>query len=71
LSIWILEVPVIPGVGAAVVAFSVILGISEHLGVGLLLGVVGMGEESVPQVCSGHWYRPEGPHNCFQSVCLY
>jgi hypothetical protein len=29
-------------------------------GVKLPLGVVGLGVEPVPKVCSGHWFRPEG-----------
>jgi hypothetical protein len=32
----------------------VILGVLEHLGVDLPLGVVGLGTEPVPKVCSGH-----------------
>jgi len=39
------------GVGADVVTWV----ISEHLGVGLPLGVVGMSAEPVLQVCSGHF----------------
>lgn len=34
-----------PGVGSDVVVSPMILGLSEHLGVELLLGVVGMGGE--------------------------
>ena len=36
-----------------------ILGVSEHLGVVLLLGIVGMAVEFAPKVCSGHQPRPE------------
>lgn len=42
-----------------------ILGVLEHLGVGLPLGVVGVGAEPVPKVCSGHWFRLEGPEYLF------
>jgi len=37
---WILAVPVALGIVSDIVASSVILGISEHLGVKVLLGVV-------------------------------
>ena len=37
-----------------------ILGMLEHLGVELPLGVVGLAVEFAPKVCSGHWPRPEG-----------
>ena len=37
-----------------------ILGLLEHLGVDLPLGVVGLAVEFVPKVCSGHWPRLEG-----------
>ena len=54
LSLWILGVPVTPGVGADVVASSpVILGVLEHLGDELALGVVALGAEPTPKVCSG------------------
>ena len=46
-------IPVTLGVREDVVASPVILGISECLGVGLPLGVVGVGAEPAPQVCSG------------------
>jgi hypothetical protein len=39
LSSWILGVPVTPGIGADVVASSVILGVSDHLGGELPLGM--------------------------------
>lgn len=39
---------------------TVILGVLEHLGVGLPPGVVGLGAEPVLKVCSGHWFRLEG-----------
>lgn len=45
--------PITSGVGADVVASLVILGVSEHLGVGLSLGVVGMHAQSVHKVYSG------------------
>ena len=58
---WIPGVPVIPSVGAYVVASSpVVLGMLEHLGVELLLGVVGLCTEPAPKVCSGHRFIPEG-----------
>ena len=38
----------------------VVLGMLEHLGVELPLGVVGLAVEFVPKVCSGHQLRPEG-----------
>lgn len=51
----ILRDPATPGVGADVLASSpLILGVLEHLGVGLPLGVLGMGAEPVVKVCSGH-----------------
>lgn len=40
----------------------VILGISEHLGVRLPLGVVGVGAEPIPQVCSGCRFNLEESH---------
>lgn len=40
----------------------VILGISEHLGVGLSLGVVGVGAEPVSQVCSQSKFKLEGTY---------
>ena len=55
-----LGVPVTPGVGADVVASSpMILEALELLGVQLPLGVVGLGAELAPKVCSGYWLRPE------------
>jgi len=57
---WIPGVSVTPGVGEDIVASSpLILGVSEHLGVRLPLGVVGVGVEPAPKVCSGHRFRPE------------
>lgn len=44
--------PVTLGFGAGVVDSPEILGVLEHLGVGLPLGVVGVGAEAAPQVCS-------------------
>jgi hypothetical protein len=38
----------------------VFLGVLEHLGFEIPLGVVGLGAEPEPKVCSGHWLRPEG-----------
>ena len=49
------------GVGADVVAFSPVLGMLEHLGVELPLGVVGLGAELEPKVCTGYRLRLEGP----------
>ena len=37
-----------------------ILGMLEHLEVELPLGVVGLGTELMPKVCSGHQIRTEG-----------
>lgn len=37
-----------------------ILGVVEHLGVVLLLGVVGLSSEPEPKVCSGHCLRLKG-----------
>ena len=39
-----------------------ILGMSESLGVQLLLNVLGLGGEVVPTVCSGHQLRLERIH---------
>ena len=36
------------------------MGMLEHLGVELPLGVVGLGVEFEPKVCSGHWLSLEG-----------
>ena len=58
---WILLVPVTPSVVANVVASSpMILGMLEYLEVELPLGVVGLGTELMPKVCSGHQIRTEG-----------
>jgi hypothetical protein len=55
-----------------VVSSPMILGMLEHLRVKLLLGVVGLGAELVPKVCSGHQLRPEGPttvlSSCFACI---
>jgi hypothetical protein len=37
----------------------VILDVLEHLGVELLLGVMGLAVEFAPKFCSGHWPIPE------------
>ena len=42
----------------------------EHLGVELLLGVVGLAAEFTPKVCSGHRFRPEGTHATGQAGFL-
>lgn len=47
-------VAVMMDVGADVVVSSVILGMSEHLGVRLPLGVIGLGGEIAPWVLSRH-----------------
>jgi hypothetical protein len=39
---------------------SIILGVLEHLGVDILLSVVGLDAEFVPKICSGHQPRQEG-----------
>ena len=39
-----------------------ILGMLEHLGVELLLGVVGLATEFMLKVSLGHWPRLEGTH---------
>lgn len=38
----------------------VILGVPEHLGVGLPLSLIKVVAEPLPQICSAHWFRPEG-----------
>jgi len=54
---WILRDPVITCVGADVVAFSsVILAVLEHPRVQLHLGVVGLGSELAPKVCSSFYF---------------
>lgn len=47
-----------------------VLGVLQHLGVEFLLGVVGLATENMPKVCSGHWFRPEGPHATGQAEFL-
>lgn len=37
-----------------------ILVVLEHFGVQCTLGVVGIGAELVPEVCSGYWLKPKG-----------
>ena len=55
LCLWIPWVSVTAGVGQNVVASSpVILGVLENLRVELPLGVLGLGVELVPKICSGH-----------------
>ena len=50
--------PVIPGAGADVLASSpVILGVLEHLGVKLPLGLVELGAEPALKACSGYRFR--------------
>lgn len=49
--------PVTLGVGADAVASPVILGISEYLGVGLPLGVIGVVAKLAPKVCSGYRFK--------------
>jgi len=51
--------PSYSGCWADVTSSSMNLGLLEHLGVGLPLGVVGMGVEPVPKVFSGHWFRSD------------
>lgn len=58
--------PITSDVGIDVVSFSIlILGMSEHLGVRLPLGVVGIGVEPAPKVCSGHKFRSGKQHQYF------
>ena len=40
--------------------YPMILVILEHLGVKLPLGLVGLGAELAPKVCSAHWLRLKG-----------
>ena len=44
-----------------------ILDVLEHLGVELPLGVVGLGAELAPNVCSGHLFRLEGTRTTGQA----
>lgn len=41
---------------------TVVLGVLEHLGVGLPCGIVGLVVEPTAMVHSGHRFRPEGSH---------
>lgn len=59
---WILGDPVALDVGVDVVASPGILGISEHLRVRLLLGIVRVDAEAAPQVCYQCRFRQEGTH---------
>ena len=55
--------PWVPGVTKLLGSWdSVVLGVLEHLGVELLLSVVGLAVKFAPKVCSGHWPSPEGTH---------
>lgn len=57
---WILGEPITQGVQAFFVASSpVIFGFVEHLGVKLLLGLVGLSAKPAPKVCAGHNFRSE------------
>jgi hypothetical protein len=62
LALWGFLCPWIPEVLVTldVVASTVILGSSEHLGFRLFLGVVGVDVEPVSHVCSGCRFKPEG-----------
>lgn len=52
---------VTPGVGAVVMNSSPVFpGVLEQLAVGFPLGVMGMGAEPVPKVCTRHRFRLEG-----------
>lgn len=52
------------GVLADVVAFSCILSVFEHWRIWVPLGVVGVGGEQAPKLCSGHQFILEG-NSCF------
>ena len=61
LGAWVPLLPVTAGVGEDVTSSSpLILDVLEHLGVGLVLGVVTLAAEFMPKVCSGHQPRLEG-----------
>lgn len=60
---WILRDQVTLGVGVDFVSSPLILGVSEHLAVGLPLGVVGLGADPAPKVCEGQYFRLEGTHD--------
>lgn len=48
----------------------VVLVVLEHLGVDLLLSVVGLAAEFMPKVSSGRWPRQEGTHATDRSEFL-
>ena len=48
---------------------TVILGISEHVGVRLPLGVVGVDAETIPQVWCSCRFKPEGTHDHWPERC--
>ena len=52
---WMLRVPVTLGIEADVVASPMILGVTEHLGIELPLGFVGLVAELLFKVCLGNW----------------
>jgi hypothetical protein len=54
---WMLRVPVTLGIEADVVASPMILGVTEHLGIELPLGVVRVGEEPAPQSTGSNWKK--------------
>jgi hypothetical protein len=64
LHAWVSQVSVIPDVGGRccvlLTSDPLILGVLEHLGVELPLGVVGLAAEFVPKVCSGRLPRQTG-----------
>ena len=74
LGAWVPLVPVTSCVGADVCVLltsdPMILGVLEHLGVDLPLGVVGLAAEFPPKVCSGHQTTLEGPLTTGQAEFL-
>ena len=59
LGAWVPLVPVTPGVGADVVSYTsepMILGMLEHLGVDLPLGVLGLAAEFKPNATQEEFY---------------
>jgi hypothetical protein len=61
-----LDVSNLLGEASSVILDPVILGISEHLGARLPLGVVGMGKQPALQVCSRCRIKLEGNHTTGQ-----